>query len=77
MTGEIFGSYIIEYNNFYKNNFIQKVVNKMGFDCGKESALFDDKIIKLEFLYFMQNATDKISGIYKGVKFELFETFFY
>lgn len=24
----------------------------------------------------MQNTTDKISGIYKGVKFELFETFF-
>ena len=28
------------------------------------------------FLYVMQNTTDKISGIYKGVKFELFETFF-
>lgn len=40
----------------------------MGFYCEKESALYDDEIIKLEFLYVMQNATDKISGIYEGVK---------
>lgn len=65
--------FISEYRNFYKNTFIKKIINEMGFNFEKEFVLYDKDIENLTFLHTMTNGYDRISGVYDGVKFQLFE----
>lgn len=63
-----------KYNDFYKENFINTIVSDMGFSYEKEFTLYDRDIEKLFFINTLSNGHDKISGSYKNVNFNLFET---
>lgn len=48
------------------------MINDMGFKFEEEFVLYDKIIENLTFLHNMANGTDRISGVYDGVKFQIF-----